>query len=83
MRGKDATALRSFVQDLDRFDRLVLLMHFVDGLSPAEIAAVLDWSDLKVAKALSRLRDEAMAVIRTFEPEAEGVTLSSPPAAVG
>jgi DNA-directed RNA polymerase specialized sigma24 family protein len=58
-----STALRAFVHSLDRFDRLVLLMHFVDDLSLAEIAAVLDWPDHRVATAINRLHRDAKQII--------------------
>lgn len=64
MIGHNPTAaLRSFVNELDRFDRLVLLMYYVDGLTAAEIAAVLNWSDGRVAKTLSQLRSQAERII--------------------
>ena len=61
------TALRTFVHSLDRFDRLVLLMHFVDDLSIPEIAAVLDWTDHRVANAINRLHHEAKQIIESIK----------------
>jgi hypothetical protein len=42
--GKEATALREFVDALDRSDRLILLLHFADGLTPSEISMLVDRS---------------------------------------
>ena len=69
MSGKDAASFRGFVEALDRVDRLVLMMWYIDGLSPTEIGAVLGWSDMKVAESITRLRRDASEAISFIKPD--------------
>ena len=57
MASLDATRLRSFVQNLNQTDRYVVLLHYADGLSELEIAAVLQLSTVRVHTRLGELRD--------------------------
>lgn len=59
MDGKDAGRLRGFISSLVRTDRLLLLLHYCDGLSVAEISCVLDLPKLSVAQRLVQLQAEA------------------------
>lgn len=53
----DATRIRSFVQNLNQTDRYLVLLHYADGLSEMEIAAVLKLETSHVHRRLGELRD--------------------------
>lgn len=53
----DATRIRSFVQNLNQTDRYLVLLHYADGLSEMEVAAVLKLEMPHVHRRLGELRD--------------------------
>ena len=57
MASLDQTRIRAFVQNLNQTDRYIVLLHYADGLSELEIAAVLKLTTLRVHTRLSELRD--------------------------
>jgi DNA-directed RNA polymerase specialized sigma24 family protein len=78
MKGMEAELLRSFLQNLGREDRLVLLLHYADGLTPGEIGAVLGKAETRIALTLARLKQAAVGRVRrtTPGPPARAVSLS-------
>jgi len=66
MTGKDAVQLRGFFRAQDRTNRLILLLHYVDRLTPAEIGSVLRLSEIQVTESLSKLQNVAR---RVLEPQ--------------
>lgn len=60
--------LRSFVQSMDSSTRLILLMHYVDRLTPAEIAAAMEVDSDHVRHVLSHIRDHAMLAMQPKVP---------------
>ena len=64
MNGVDAEVLRKFVHSLPRIDYLILFMSYADGLSVAEIAAVLDMSESHVTSRLGKLQQQATSELR-------------------
>jgi len=59
MIGKEAASRASFLESLSRCQRLVLMMHFGDQLSPADIAAILELSEVRVTEIILDLREQA------------------------
>ncbi|MEM1354515.1 MAG: sigma factor-like helix-turn-helix DNA-binding protein [Planctomycetota bacterium] len=57
MASLDATRLRAFVQNLDQTDRYIVLLHYADGLTEMEIAAVLNLTAIRVHGRLEELRE--------------------------
>jgi len=53
----DQTRIRAFVQNLNQIDRYIVLLHYADGLSEMEIAAVLQLTTIRVHARLGELRD--------------------------
>jgi DNA-directed RNA polymerase specialized sigma24 family protein len=63
MTSKDAMKLKQFLQHLPQTDRYILLLHYADGLTAAEIALVLDLPLSKVQSRFEALRLQAGAMI--------------------
>lgn len=62
--GQDHASVRSFVNQLTRAERQVLMLHYAEELTPREIGAVLDLTVPRVELILQRLRLEARAAIK-------------------
>jgi len=59
MIGKDAARRASFLEMLSRTQRLVLMLHFADELSPAEISTLIELPEEDVCAVITTLRDLA------------------------
>lgn len=62
MAESQAHQVRQFVQNLEREDRYIVLLYYADGLSPMEIARVLDLPSTRVRTRLQALRTEISGV---------------------
>ena len=56
--------LKAWYQELTRVGRLILILHHADGLTPAEIGAVLKLQETTVASQLRAFRVRARAILR-------------------
>ena len=56
MNGTEAAALQGLFTRLPRPDRRMLLLHYADALTPAEIGVVLEIPTAQVVKRLEVLR---------------------------
>lgn len=63
MEGKEASTLQAFVEAIDRSDRLILLLHFADDLSPGEIAVLLEKPLALIEERLQVLRRRARSAL--------------------
>lgn len=59
-----AKQVRQHVQHLEREDRYIVLLYYADGLTPIEIARVLDLPTNRVRNRLQALRQEINNVIK-------------------
>lgn len=69
--------MRTFMGNLSRTERLILLLFYADQLSETEIGLVLDLPQSKVNAMLGSLKEQAVAAIQ------QGATIgpiSGPPA---
>ncbi len=55
----EADRVRTLVRRLNRTDRTVVMLFYADGLTPTEIAAVLDVAPQRVAQTLTMFRHMA------------------------
>ncbi len=77
MSGMEAACLKHFMLGLERAERCVLLLHYADELSIAEIALVMDLPRSRVERMLDRLvrgANEALARGRELSGSAAGPT---------
>lgn len=58
MAEAQAKQVRQFVQKLEREDRYIVLLYYADGLTPVEIARVLDLPSNRVRNRLQDLRSQ-------------------------
>lgn len=65
MAGKEAARLTAFVRNLERTDRLILMLHYAERLNAAEVGQVLDMPVDEVHTRIDALRDRASTVIAT------------------
>ncbi len=63
MSGRDASRIKSLFQTLDQTHRLILMLFYVDRLTPAEIGAVLDLTETQVGHIIDRSRECARRAI--------------------
>jgi len=63
MSGRDAGRLKSLFQTLDQTHRLILMLFYVDRLTPMEISAVLDLTETQVCHIIDRSRECARRAI--------------------
>lgn len=56
MNGKDARFVTELAATFDRTERYILMLHYAEELTPAEIAAVLELSEDIVIDKLSSIR---------------------------
>jgi DNA-directed RNA polymerase specialized sigma24 family protein len=77
----DTDRLRDFYQALHQTDRLLLLLTLSDGLTPREVAAVLECQEQQVAHSLNRLMAEARACVRGGSFRRAEVSIETAPAA--
>ncbi len=61
MSDTEVAGLREAVQTLDLTTRRVLTLHYAEGLTPTEVAMVLDITDRRVEEILAALRAFASA----------------------
>jgi len=66
--------VKRLLSSLDRDDRYVVMLHYADGLTMREIAAVLDLPVRAVESVLARMRGKLLAAIEQAEQEAEAPT---------
>ena len=57
-------ALARWKATLPKQDRLILISHHLDGLTPAEVAAVLDLSEGYVLRRLHHLQQDLLQTVR-------------------
>lgn len=60
--------LRALVQSMDSTTRLILMLHYVDRLTPSEIAAATDVDSDHVRHVLSHIRDHALLAMQPKVP---------------
>ena len=68
MSSKEAARLKAWVERLDRQDRLVVLLHWADDLTPEEIEQVLDLPKMSMADRLAGLHRQAEQVLSQGSP---------------
>lgn len=68
MADAKAKQVRQFVQGLEREDRYIVLLYYADGLTPVEIARVLDLPSSRVRNRLYELRSALGGVIKRPKP---------------
>ncbi|HRP63152.1 MAG TPA: sigma factor-like helix-turn-helix DNA-binding protein [Phycisphaerales bacterium] len=56
MNGKDARFVMELAATFDRVERYILMLHYAEELTPAEIAAVLEISEDTVIDKLGSIR---------------------------
>jgi len=66
--------VKRLLASLDRDDRYVVMLHYADGLTLREIAAVLDLPVRVVESVLERMRGRLLAAIEQAEADAEAPT---------
>lgn len=60
--------VRQFVESLGRNDRHIVLLYYADGLTPMEIARVLDLPSSRVRTRLQELRSELACLTQRTQP---------------
>lgn len=69
MGAKDRDSLKTFVKSLDQTERHVLLMHYVDRLSPREISRVLELAMEQVVHMIARLRERFRGFVASLNTQ--------------
>ncbi|MHC4992725.1 MAG: sigma factor-like helix-turn-helix DNA-binding protein [Planctomycetota bacterium] len=64
MKGTETGFAESFVRALSRTERQLLMLHYAEELSPAEIGLVLNLGESRVKLMLDSLRRRARAALR-------------------
>jgi len=70
MISTETTFLSSFVQTLDRTERTMLMLHYVEGLSLEEISQILRMSHEDVAQRLREIRRQTRDALAAYQPTA-------------
>lgn len=70
MPGMDAGFLESFVYTLDRTERTLLMLYYVEQLSVDEISQILRMRCDEVTHRLSSIRERTRAALAEFQPAA-------------
>lgn len=63
MRGMDAGLVQRLTRTFNRTERLVVSLHYADGLTITEVAAVLQQSEDDVARILSAVIERVRAAV--------------------
>ena len=63
MNGTDASFVTEFVRTLDRTARLILMLHYAEGLTTDEIALVLELTEEEVAARLDEVRTQTRQAV--------------------
>ena len=64
MSDKEVANREVFTENLGRDERLVMILHYAEELTPTEIGLVLEISEGRVRSILDSLRDRAKALLR-------------------
>lgn len=59
MSSREAAHLNRFVHSLERVDRLVLMLHYAESLTPKEIGLILELTEKQVCTKLTGLQRRA------------------------
>ncbi len=65
MSDKEVADREVFAESLGRDERLVMILHYAEELTPTEIGLVLEISEGRVRSILDTLRERATALLRT------------------
>ena len=63
MPGTEATIVRRLAREMTRLERLVVSLHYADGLTLMEIAAVLDRTETEIAAIVSGVVDRVRGTV--------------------
>jgi DNA-directed RNA polymerase specialized sigma24 family protein len=74
------TTLRTAVTRLDPSDRLLVLLHYADGLNLDEIATVLDAAPADVARRMDALRWRLARIVQDADVQADPQATAVTPA---
>ncbi|TVQ52250.1 MAG: hypothetical protein EA377_10685 [Phycisphaerales bacterium] len=64
MNGTDASFVTEFVRTLDRNARLILMLHYAEGLTTNEIALVLELTEEEVVARLEEVRTQTREAVQ-------------------